>query len=68
MAVLHLGDAAYGSALRDDIERRSGRQASRGAIHIPLERLEEKGLLASKLEGSRRALLHDARVARARRP
>jgi PadR family transcriptional regulator, regulatory protein PadR len=52
MAVLHLGDAAYGSAIRDDIERRSGRRVARGAVYITLERLEEKGLLGSELEGA----------------
>ena len=48
MSVLHLGDAAYGSAIRDDIERRTGRAVSRGAVYITLERLEEKGLLTSQ--------------------
>lgn len=52
MAVLHLGDDAYGSAIRDEIERRSGRSASRGAVYITLERLEEKGLLASRTGGA----------------
>jgi DNA-binding PadR family transcriptional regulator len=50
MAVLHLlqtGDDAYGSAIRDEIERRSGRKVSRGSIYITLDRLEEKGLLRS---------------------
>ena len=49
MAVLHLGADAYGSTIRDEIERRSRRQVSRGAVYITLERLEEKGLLASKI-------------------
>jgi DNA-binding PadR family transcriptional regulator len=52
MAVLHLGDDAYGSGIRDEIERRSGRSAARGAVYITLERLEEKGLLASKTGGA----------------
>ena len=52
MAVLHLGDDAYGSAIRDEIEQRSGRSASRGAVYITLERLEEKGLLASRTDGA----------------
>jgi DNA-binding PadR family transcriptional regulator len=54
MAVLHLqaGDDAFGSAVRDEIERRSGRQVSRGSIYITLDRLEGKGLLASKLAGA----------------
>jgi len=48
MAVLHLGDGAYGSAIRDEIERRAGRSVARGAVYITLDRLEEKRLLASK--------------------
>jgi DNA-binding PadR family transcriptional regulator len=54
MAVLHLthaGDEAFGSVVRDEIERRSNRKVSRGAIYITLDRLEEKGLLASKSGG-----------------
>ena len=47
MAVLHGQDDAYGSAIREEIERRSGRAVSRGAVYITLERLEEKGLLSS---------------------
>lgn len=52
LAVLHLGDAAFGSAIRDEIERRSRRRVSRGAVYITLDRLEDKGLLASKLAGA----------------
>lgn len=48
MAVLHLEEQAYGSAIRDEIERRTGRAVSRGAVYITLDRLEEKGLLDSK--------------------
>ena len=49
MAALHLSEGAYGSAIRDEIERRSGRAVSRGSVYITLDRLEEKGLLASRL-------------------
>jgi DNA-binding PadR family transcriptional regulator len=52
MAVLHLlqtGDGAFGSAIRDEIARRSGRRVPRGSIYITLDRLEDKGLLASRL-------------------
>lgn len=52
LAVLHLGDAAFGSAIRGEIERRSRRHVSRGAVYITLDRLEEKGLLASTLAGA----------------
>ena len=52
MAALHGGADAYGSAIRDDIERRIGRDVSRGAVYVTLDRLEEKGLLTSKLGGA----------------
>lgn len=60
MAVLHVGDEAFGSAIRDELEARSGRPASRGAVYITLDRLEEKGLLRSALK--------DATSARGLRP
>jgi DNA-binding PadR family transcriptional regulator len=49
MAVLHVGDEAFGSAIRDELETRSGRPASRGAVYITLDRLEDKGMLRSTL-------------------
>jgi DNA-binding PadR family transcriptional regulator len=49
MAVLHLAGGAYGSAIRDEIERRSGRAVARGAVYITLDRLEEKKLLSSRV-------------------
>lgn len=50
MAVLHLqGDVAFGSAILREIKHRSGRDAARGSVYITLDRLEDKGLLASKL-------------------
>ena len=48
LAVLHVGEEAFGSAIRDDLEARSGRPASRGAVYITLDRLEEKGLVRSR--------------------
>jgi len=49
MAVLHLGRDANGSAVRDAIEQRTGRRVSRGSAYVTLDRLEEKGLLSSRL-------------------
>lgn len=49
MAVMHVGGDAFGSAIRDEIEQRTGRTVARGAVYITLDRLEDKGLLASKL-------------------
>jgi PadR family transcriptional regulator PadR len=51
MSVLHCsepGREAYGSAIRDEIEARSGRPAARGAVYVTLDRLEEKGYLQSR--------------------
>jgi PadR family transcriptional regulator, regulatory protein PadR len=58
LAVLHLSaqdQDAYGSAVRAEIETRTGRPVPRGSIYVTLDRLEEKGLLASR-EGSATAL------------
>ena len=55
LAVLHLSEQrqdAFGSALRNEIERRTGRAVPRGSIYITLDRLEEKGLLASREAGA----------------
>ena len=49
MAVLRLDDTGYAPAVRTEIERRTGRTVSRGAVYITLDRLETKGFLASKL-------------------
>ena len=48
LAVLRLADEAYPIAIRDAIAERTGREASRPAVFITLERLEEKGLLSSR--------------------
>jgi DNA-binding PadR family transcriptional regulator len=45
-AVLHL-DEAYGVSIRQEIERRTGRSVSAGAVYTTLERLEARGLVAS---------------------
>jgi PadR family transcriptional regulator, regulatory protein PadR len=49
LAVLHLGDAAYPPAVRSEIERRTRRPVSRGAVYVTLDRLEAKKLLTSRL-------------------
>jgi PadR family transcriptional regulator PadR len=46
-AVLRLGDDAYGVTVREEIERRTGRMASAGAVYTTLERLEARGLVSS---------------------
>lgn len=51
LAVLHLGDEAYGVRIVDAIEERTGRTVSRSALYVTFDRLEGKGLLESDLRG-----------------
>jgi PadR family transcriptional regulator PadR len=45
LAVVRLGDDAYGMAIRREIEARTGRQVSIGAVYATVDRLELKGLV-----------------------
>ena len=47
LAILQLGDEAYGAAIRREIRDRGRRPASLGAVYTTLARLEDKGLLRS---------------------
>ncbi len=47
LAALSTGESAYPVSIAADIERRTGRKASRAAVLITLERLEDKGMLTS---------------------
>jgi DNA-binding PadR family transcriptional regulator len=49
LALVRQGGEAPGADVRREIERGSGRQASIGAVHTTLLRLEEKGLVAYRL-------------------
>jgi PadR family transcriptional regulator, regulatory protein PadR len=46
-ASVRLGADAYGAAIRQEIERTTGRRCSIGALYTTLDRLEQKGLLAT---------------------
>jgi PadR family transcriptional regulator, regulatory protein PadR len=48
LAVLRLRDSAYGMEVRREIEVRTGRDASIGAVYATLDRLEKKGLVRSR--------------------
>jgi DNA-binding PadR family transcriptional regulator len=48
-AVLDLGDDAYGGAVRANIERRTGRVVSSGAINTTLGRLAERRLVTARV-------------------
>jgi DNA-binding PadR family transcriptional regulator len=47
LALVRLGDNAYGMTVRREIEARTGRDLSIGAVYTTLERLEAKGLIRS---------------------
>ena len=47
LALLRLGDEAYGMRVRQEIEQRAGRETSIGAVYSTLDRLETKGLVES---------------------
>ena len=49
LALIRLGEAAYGVAIRDEIERETSRDVTLGAVYTTLLRLEEKGFVASRL-------------------
>jgi PadR family transcriptional regulator, regulatory protein PadR len=49
LAVIHLGDEAYGVPIARHIEHHRGRMVSVGSVYAALERLETKGLIASSL-------------------
>lgn len=49
LALLRLADRAYGVTVRQEIELRTNREVSIGAIYATLDRLEAKGYVKSRL-------------------
>jgi len=49
LALIRLGEDAYGVPISREIEKRSGREVAIGSVYAALERLEEKGLVTSRL-------------------
>jgi DNA-binding PadR family transcriptional regulator len=49
LAVMRLGDEAYGVPVRDQIQRRTGRDLSLATVYTTLSRLEDKGLIAARV-------------------
>ena len=49
LAVLRLGREAYGVPIAAEIESKTGREMLQGSVYATLERLEAKGLVASRL-------------------
>jgi PadR family transcriptional regulator, regulatory protein PadR len=49
LAIVRLGDDAYGRAILKEVQQRLRRDVAPGAVHATLDRLEKKALLSSKL-------------------
>ncbi len=49
LAILRIGDGAYGMTVRREVEQRAGRRLSIGSVYTTLERLERKGYVRSRL-------------------
>src|SRR5690349_8961268 len=49
LAILRLDDGAYGVTIRRELAIRAGREVAPGALYTTLDRLEDKGLVESRL-------------------
>ena len=49
LAILRLRDDAYGVTIRAELADRAGRTVAPGALYTALDRLEAKGLIASRM-------------------
>jgi DNA-binding PadR family transcriptional regulator len=49
LALVRLGDDAYGRAIMKEVQERLEREVAAGAVHATLERLQRKALIASRL-------------------
>jgi DNA-binding PadR family transcriptional regulator len=49
LAILRLGDNAYGVTIRAELAERGGRNVAPGALYTALERLEAKGAITSRM-------------------
>jgi len=50
LAILRLGGEAYSVSIVEELEERTDREVAQAAVFIVLRRLEEKGLLTSRLD------------------
>ena len=49
LAIVRLRDDAYGRSILKEVQARLSRNVAAGAVHVTLERLEEKRLVSSRL-------------------
>lgn len=48
LAALRLGEGAYGASILRELDERAGRDVTRGAVYVLLERLEVKGMISTR--------------------
>ena len=53
LAVLQLGNEAYGVPIVEEIQHRTGRQVAPAAVYVTVRRLEQRGLVMSWLSDPR---------------
>jgi PadR family transcriptional regulator PadR len=51
LAIVSLQGRGYGVSIANEIERRTGKRVSFGAVYATLDRLQRKGLITSELGG-----------------
>jgi PadR family transcriptional regulator PadR len=49
LAIVHLRGEAYAIPIVEEIQRRTRREVARAAVYVTLRRLEEKGLVSSRI-------------------
>ena len=49
LALMRLGQDAYGTTIRREIEAKTGRSVSVGALYTALERLERRGFVGTRI-------------------
>jgi DNA-binding PadR family transcriptional regulator len=49
LALIRLGDEAYGVPIADAIAESSGREVSQGSVYVTLDRLSRKGFVTSRV-------------------
>lgn len=48
-AAVQIGEEAYGAVIREKVEEATGARCSIGALYTTLDRLEEKGLIKTRM-------------------
>lgn len=49
LALVRLGDGACGAPVLEELEGRTGRSPSAGAVYVALRRMEKKGMVTSRV-------------------